>query len=237
MIVELKTNEKRNKMLGYVDSIAFEMDNSILTKLSLIGVVTVAKNNLILDSELLNEFIINRATKSHAKQLLELRNLYKYLAVIETQTGLKYKIMQHKRAKKLTITFQGLKQYNEISKLMMYDLKDFLKHFKEEIKIVRVDVAIDNKEPFNVTQIAKNSKRDICKRWNTIYFKTTKEKRVNQYLNIKHYFKAKINIYRLEFSFCKKYFTSKTPFKLIEKTIKKILKKPFKFEDDFILIS
>ncbi|GAB1466614.1 hypothetical protein MASR2M54_21140 [Aliarcobacter cryaerophilus] len=55
-------------------------------------------------------------------------------------------------------------------------------------------------------------------------------------MNIKHYFKE-VNLYRLGFSFCKKYFISKEPFKLIEKTIKKILKKPFKFEEDFNLIS
>lgn len=224
-------------MKGYIDSIAFEIDNSILAKLELIGVVTVAKNNLILDNELINKFIEYKATKSHSKQLLELRNLYKYLAILETQTGLKYKIMQHKRAKNITITFQGLKQYNEISELMRYDLKEFLEHFKEYIQIVRLDVAFDNKEAFNITQIAKNSKRDICKRWNTIYFKTAREKRVNQYLNIKHYFKREIKLYRLEFVFCKKYFTKKEPFELMEKTIKNILKKPFKFEDDFNLLS
>ena len=224
-------------MRGYIDSIAFEIDNSILAKLELIGVVTVAKNGLILDEVLINEFVEYKATKSHSKQLLELRNLYKYLAIYETQTGLRYKLMQHKRAKNITITFQGLKQYNEISKLMRYDLKEFLEHFKEDIQISRLDVAFDNKEAFNITQIAKNSKRNICKRWNTIYFKTAREKRVNQYLNIKHYYKTQIKLYRLEFSFCKKYFISKEPFKLIEKTIKKILKKPFKFEDDFNLLS
>ena len=224
-------------MRGYIDSIAFEIDNSILAKLELIGVVTVAKNSLILDNELINEFIEYKATKSHSKQLLELRNLYKYLAIYETQTGLRYKLMQHKRAKNITITFQGLKQYNEISKLMRYDLKEFLQHFKEDIQISRLDVAFDNKEAFNITQIAKNSKRDICKRWNTIYFKTAREKRVNLYLNIKHYFKKEIKLYRLEFVFCKKYFTKKEPFELMEKTIKNIVKKPFKFEEDFNLIS
>ena len=224
-------------MKGYIDSLSFEIDNSILAKLELIGVVTVAKNGLILDEVLINEFVEYKATKSHSKQLLELRNLYKYLAILETQTGLKYKLIQHKRAKNITITFQGLMQYNEISELMRYDLKEFLEHFKEDIQISRLDIAFDNKEAFNVTQIAKNSKRDICRRWNTIYFKTAREKRVNQYLNIKHYYKTQIKLYRLEFSFCKKYFISKEPFKLIEKTIKKILKKPFKFEDDFNLIS
>ena len=224
-------------MRGYIDSIAFEIDNSILAKLELIGVVTVAKNSLILDNELINEFIEYKATKSHKKQLLELRNLYKYLAILETQTGLKYKLVQHKRAKNITITFQGLKQYTEVSELMRYDLKEFLEHFKEDIQIVRLDIAFDNKEAFNITEIAKNSKRDICKRWNTIYFKTAREKRVNQYLNIKHYYKTQIKLYRLEFVFCKKYFTKKEPFELMEKTIKKILKKPFKFEEDFNLLS
>ena len=224
-------------MLGYVDSIVFEIDNSILAKLELIGVVTVAKNSLILDNELINEFIEYKATKSHKKQLLELRNLYKYLAIFETQTGLKYKIMQHKRAKNVTIAFQGLKQYREISELMRYDLKEFLQHFKEDIRISRLDIAFDNKEAFNITQIAKNSKRDICKRWNTIYFKTAREKRVNRHLNIKHYFKREIKLYRLEFVFSKRYFTGKNPLTTIEKTIKKILKKPFKFEEDFNLLS
>ena len=224
-------------MRGYIDSIAFEIDDNILAKIELIGVVTVAKNSLILDNELINEFIEYKATKSHSKQLLELRNLYKYLAIFETQTGLKYKIMQHKRAKNVTIAFQGLKQYREISELMRYDLKEFLEHFKEDIQISRLDVAFDNKEAFNITQIAKNSKRNICKRWNTLYFKTAREKRVNQYLNIKHYYKTQIKLYRLEFVFCKKYFTKKEPFELMEKTIKNILKKPFKFEEDFNLIS
>ena len=54
-------------MRGYIDSIAFEIDNSILAKLELIGVVTVAKNSLILDNELINEFIEYKATKSHSK--------------------------------------------------------------------------------------------------------------------------------------------------------------------------
>lgn len=224
-------------MRGYIDSIAFEIDDNILAKIELIGVVTVAKNSLILDNELINEFIEYKATKSHSKQLLEIRNLYKYLAIYETQTGLKYKLMQHKRAKNVTIAFQGLKQYREISELMRYDLKEFLEHFKEYIQIVRLDVAFDNKEAFNITQIAKNSKRDICKRWNTIYFKTAREKRVNRHLNIKHYFKREIKLYRLEFVFSKRYFTGKNPLTTIEKAIKKILKKPFKFEEDFNLIS
>ena len=59
--------------------------------------------------------------------------------------------MQHKTAKKVNITFQGLKQYTEISQLMEYDLKEFIATFKDYIQVMRLDVAIDNKEPFKGT--------------------------------------------------------------------------------------
>ena len=61
------------------------------------------------------------------------------------------------------------------------------------------------------------------------------EKRFNTYGSKNT--KTQIKLYRLEFSFCKKYFIKKEPFELIEKTIKKVLKKPFKFEDDLSLLS
>ena len=224
-------------MTGFSDSVVFEMNSTILSKLSLFGVVRVAKNGLILDESLLNEFINKRTIKGKSKQLLELKNLYQYLAILETQTGLRYKIMQHKTAKKVNITFQGLKQYTEISQLMEYDLKEFIATFKDDIQIMRLDVAIDNREPFNIESIAKNTNRVILNRWNTTYLKTAKEKNTNRHLNIKHYYKQIVELYRLEFVFCKRYFQSKEPLKCIEKTIKKALKMPFKFDDEFHLIS
>mgnify|MGYP003446284870 FL=1 len=224
-------------MTGFSDSVVFEMNSTILSKLSLFGVVRVAKNGLILDESLLNEFINKRTIKGKSKQLLELKNLYQYLAILETQTGLRYKIMQHKTAKKVNITFQGLKQYTEISQLMEYDLKEFIAAFKDDIQIMRLDVAIDNKEPFNIKAIAENTNRVILDRWNTSYLKTAKEKNTNRHLNIKHYYKQIAELYRLEFVFCKRYFQSKEPFELIEKTIKKALSKPFKLNDEFHLIS
>ena len=224
-------------MTGFSDSVVFEMNSTILSKLSLFGVVTVAKNGLILDESLLSEFVNKRTIKGKSKQLLELKNLYQYLAVLETQTGLRYKIMQHKTAKKVNITFQGLKQYTEISQLMEYDLKEFIATFKDDIQVMRLDVAIDNKEPFNIKAIAENTNRVILNRWNTAYLKTPKEKNTNRHLNIKHYYKQIVELYRLEFVFCKRYFQSKEPFEFIEKTIKKALKKPFKFDDEFHLIS
>ncbi len=224
-------------MTGFSDSVVFEMNSTILSKLSLFGVVRVAKNGLILDESLLNEFINKRTIKGKSKQLLELKNLYQYLAILETQTGLRYKIMQHKTAKKVNITFQGLKQYTEISQLMEYDLRDFIAAFKNDIQTMRLDVAIDNKEPFNIKAIAENTNRVILDRWNTSYLKTAKEKNTNRHLNIKHYYKQIVELYRLEFVFCKRYFQSKEPFELIEKTIKKALSKPFKLNDEFHLIS
>ncbi|MCT7604837.1 hypothetical protein N5U17_11410 [Aliarcobacter butzleri] len=224
-------------MKGYTDSVAFEMDSSILAKLHLIGVVTVAKNGLIFDDSLISKFITRKTKKGIDKQLKELKNLYQYLAILETQTGLKYKIMQHKRAKKINITFQGLKQYTEISELMEYDLKSFLELFKEDIQLIRLDVAIDNEKAFNLDSIAINTKRTIKNFHNTSYFKTASEKRVNEHLNIKHYYKIDVKLYRLEFVFLKRYFKRKNPLEAIEKTIQKAIKKRIKFIDSFSLLS
>ncbi len=224
-------------MKGYIDSIAFEFDSCILAKFHLFGVEKVAKNGIIFDESLLEMFLSNRMTKSKKKQLIELKNLYSYLAILETQTGLKYKVMQHKRAKKVNITFQGLKQYTEVSELMEHDLKDFIELYRDYISIMRIDVAIDNKEPFNKDKIARNTNRIISERWNTTYFKTEKEKRKNEHLNIKHYYKKVVQLFRLEFVFGRRYFKAKDPLRLIENTIKKAIKKQFKFQDDFTLIS
>ena len=224
-------------MRGYIDSIAFEFDSCILAKFHLFGVEKVAKNGIIFDESLLEMFLSNRMTKSKKKQLIELKNLYSYLAILETQTGLKYKVMQHKRAKKVNITFQGLKQYTEVSELMEHDLKDFIELYRDYISIMRIDVAIDNKEPFNKDKIARNTNRIISERWNTTYFKTEKEKRKNEHLNIKHYYKKVVQLFRLEFVFGRRYFKAKDPLRLIENTIKKAIKKQFKFQDDFTLIS
>ena len=223
-------------MIGYIDSIAFEFDSCILAKFHLFGVVTVAKSGIIFNDNLAKTMINNRLIKSKNLQLIELKNLYEYLAIVETQTGLTYKIMQHKRAKKVNITFQGLRQYSEVSELMKHDLKEFTELFKDYITIKRLDVAIDNAEPFNEDKIAKNMNRIISPRWDTTYFKTAKEKRVNEHLNIKHYYKEVDEKYRLEFVFSKRYFNSKNPKHLMIKTIRKEIKKPFKFEDDFTLI-
>lgn len=213
-------------MNGYADSIAFEINNSTLNKLNLIGVIQVVKNNLILDNESLNEFIERRAKKSQKQQLLELRNLYQYLGILHTVTGLQYRISQHKTAKNPIITFRGLFQGSELSELMQIDLMEFLDHFQEEVKIVRLDICIDSNISFDIEKIASNSKRIIARRWNTIYLKTAKEKRVNQYVNIKHYYKKEICKYRLEFSFLKKFINRKNPLELIKKNIEKIVQEP-----------
>lgn len=224
-------------MQGYTDSVAFEFDSSILAKLHLVGVVTVAKNGLIFDDSLLNDFISKRTKKGIDKQLKDLKNLYQYLAILETQTGLKYKIMQHSRAKKVNITFQGLKQGTELSQLMEYDLKSFLEHFKEDIQVIRLDVAIDNQKAFNLDSIARNTNRNIYTFFNTSYLKTAKEKKVNEHLDIKHYYKINVELYRLEFVFKKRYFEGKNPLQTIERTIQKAIKKRLKFIDSFNLLS
>ncbi len=224
-------------MRGFIDSLSFEFDEVILSKLHLIGVLTVVKSGaLIFNDNLIREFVEFRNGKPFGKQLIEIRNLYKFLAILETQTGLQYKIMQHCTAKKISISFMGLKQYNETSSLMQYDVNHFLELFKEDLQLIRLDVALDTKQPFNVSQIAKNLNRTIKPFKDTTYFKTPKEKRVNRTLDVAYYFKKEVCLYRLEFRFKKRYFVSSNPVLQIEKTISKTIKKPFKFIDDFSLI-
>ena len=214
-------------MQGYVDSVAFDLRDDSLAKLSLIGVIFVAKNNIVQDKELLALFKLGKRSA-----------LYSYLAIIEMQTGLQYKLIRHSTAKQTTITFQGLQQYDEVSNLMRYDLKEFLCVLKGCFTISRLDIAFDSKEPFNLIEIAKNTNRTVVRKWNTYYFKTDKEKKQNRHLNIKHYFKKNVELYRLEFVFLKRYFKCKENVKnRLEKIMRKAVNKPLKFQDEFYLIS
>lgn len=208
---------------GYADSVALEITFDILAKLSDIAVIHTAKNKIVLDQELLKPFKLGKKAV-----------LYDYLAILETQTGLQYKLTKHIRAKNITLTFQGLRQYDEVSRLMMIDFKAIMERLENESVLVRLDVCFDQNEPFNVQRIAKLMGR-VAKRYkNTIYLKTAKEKKKSQHLNIKHYKKFD-DMYRLEFVFGKRYLQgSKEDVKdHISQSIKKALGKSFKFGDFF----
>jgi hypothetical protein len=211
---------------GYADSVALEITFDILAKLADIAVIHIAKNKMVLDQELLTSFKLGKKVV-----------LYDYLAILETQTGLQYKLIKHIRAKNITLTFQGLYQYDEVSRLMMIDYKAIMERLGGEcMLLVRLDVCFDENKPFNVQRIAKlmNRRVDKKKTWNTAYLKTAKEKKTNRHLDIKHYKKFD-DMYRLEFVFHKRYLqgSKEDVKKCISKTIKKALGKPFKFGDFF----
>ena len=208
---------------GYADSVALEITFDILAKLSDIAVIHTAKNKIVLDQELLKPFKLGKKAV-----------LYDYLAILETQTGLQYKLIKHIRAKNITLTFQGLRHYDEVSRLMMIDFKAIMERLENESVLVRLDVCFDQNEPFNVQRIAKLMGR-VAKRYkNTVYLKTAKEKKKSQHLNIKHYKKFD-DMYRLEFVFGKRYLkgSKEDVKKHISQSIKKALGKPFKFGDFF----
>ena len=208
---------------GEADSVALELTFDILAKLADIAVIHTAKNKIVLDQELLKPFKLGKKAV-----------LYDYLAILETQTGLQYKLIKHIRAKNITLTFQGLRQYDEVSRLMMIDFKAIMERLEGECTLFRLDVCFDQQEPFNVERIAKLMGRVATRYKNTVYLKTAKEKKTNRHLNIKHYKKFD-DMYRLEFVFHKRYLRgSKEDVKeQITKPIKKALGKPFKFGDFF----
>ena len=133
---------------GYADSVALEITFDILAKLADIAVIHTAKNKIVLDQELLSIFKLDKKVV-----------LYDYLAILETQTGLQYKLIKHIRAENITLTFQGLRQYDEVSRLMMMDFKAITERLEGECRLARLDVCFDQKEPFNVERIAKHTKR------------------------------------------------------------------------------
>ncbi len=208
---------------GYADSVALEISMDILAKLTDIAVINTAKNKIVLNQELLPSFKLGKKVM-----------LYDYLAILETQTGLQYKLMKHIRAKNIMLTFQGLRQYDEVSRLMMIDFKAIMERLQDDCVLVRLDVCFDENKPFNVQRIAKLMNRVAMRYKNTVYFKTAKEKKKSQHLNIKHYKKFD-DVYRLEFVFGKRYLqgSKEDVKKCISKTIKKALGKSFKFGEFF----
>ena len=206
---------------GEADSIAFEVTFDILAKLADIAVIHTAKNQIVLNQELLPSFKLGKKVA-----------LYDYLAILETQTGLQYKLIKHSRAKKITLTFQGLHQYDEVSRLMMIDYKAIMERLQDECVLIRLDVCFDENKPFNVQRIAKLMNRVTRPFKNTVYLKTAKEKKKSQHLNIKHYKKFD-DVYRLEFVFGKRYLqgSKEDVKKCISNPIKKALGNSFKFGD------
>ncbi|MDR0762233.1 MAG: hypothetical protein LBF13_04200 [Campylobacteraceae bacterium] len=155
-------------LIGYIDSLALNIDNGILAKIREFGVIITVKNGLDFDKELLKRFKLKRLP------------LYDYLALLYTERGLEYKLTKHITAKTATLTFQGLRQYTEISKLMREDLKDVIAIIgKDNLIFARIDIAIDKDAPFNIARIASALKREP-KRYKRILLTLKQPKRAKQ---------------------------------------------------------
>jgi len=139
--------------------------------------------------------------------------------------------------KSQTLEFAGLHGYNERSRLLVQHLQE-LESQLQYARVTRLDVAIDfkGKIPKRVMDTIREH-RPRCfdgkdHEFNTTYYKTAKEKKTNQKMDIKIYDKAlraglDYPLYRLEFVFKSKYLNGvllkdvETIYKKMEKSIKK----------------
>jgi len=163
--------------------------------------------------------------------------------ILHTSTGLTIPLKRYSRSPQTqVIEFAGLHGYNERSKL----LSELLQGLKEQIQheqVTRLDVAIDFKGniPNKVIKKLCSKDREPFKFMNTIYYKSSSEKKQNYYMNIKTYSKSnkeKLSeeINRLEFVFMQDYL-KKIQIKDIEKSFKRMEKSIKKFSGLEVQIS
>jgi len=156
------------------------------------------------------------------------------------------KVMRTKIGFLHTIEFAGLEQYSEKKMQKAIEKKEALRGLESQLKnwsLGRVDIAIDyyGDLPDHIKRALRKLDRKIFKIGNTSYYKTPKEKKVNQYLNIVVYDKREKDkldfpCTRLEFSFRGSYFKGlqlkdlDEAIKKMEKSIKKYLDLTIKIE-------
>jgi len=164
--------------------------------------------------------------KALTKNIIEAKIIYTYLGLkLPLKTFAVTPLSQ-------TVEFAGLHGYNERSMLLMQTLRE-LESQIEQTRVTRIDVAIDfrGKTPKSIIK-ALSKHREPFKYGNTIYWKTAKEKKTNQKMDIKIYDKSikdKLDfpLMRLEFVFKSKYLNGvllkdiETVYKKMEKSIKK----------------
>lgn len=153
--------------------------------------------------------------KSLTKSIIEAKILY-------TSTGLTIALKRYNRSPtRQTLDIAGLQGYDNKSEL----LNDFLEsHFLEfmECEIKRLDVCIDFVKVPNriIKKLCEN--REPFQYYNTTYYKTKSEKKINPTLDIKRYNKQKEAklprpMERLEFCFKGAYFPKGMKLKDLDK--------------------
>ncbi len=153
--------------------------------------------------------------------------------IIHTYLGIKLPLKTFSVSpKSQTLEFAGLHGYNERSLLLVQTLHE-LKSQLQYTRVMRLDVAIDYEGSIPksiVKALCRTREPLVC--GNTTYYKTAKEKKTNQKMDIKIYNKqiqAKLDypLYRLEFVFKSGYFKRllfkdiDTAYQKMEKSIKK----------------
>ena len=167
--------------------------------------------------------------------------------IIHTHLGLTLplKVFANK-SKSQTVEFAGLHGYNERSELLLQTL-EALRERLLDARVMRMDVAIDfnGKIPKGITKtLSKLRKPFPCD--NTTYWKTPKEKKTNQKMDIKIYDKSHQAgldhpLMRLEFVFKPGYLKElqlkdiETAYQKMEKSIKKATGLSVKIEPIFSL--
>lgn len=155
--------------------------------------------------------------------------------IIFTNTGLAIPLKRYSINPKMqTIEFAGLYGYNEKSKLLRELLSDLLPKL-DDCFISRIDVCFDyERVPTKIMKKVDEVRKRKLSYKNTSYFKTEKEKKTNQRIDIKLYdkqIKDKLDksLKRLEFVFKGTYFNQNKLIDLDKSTSKKIEKSIKKF--------
>jgi len=154
--------------------------------------------------------------------------------IIHTYLGLKLPLKTFSVSpKSQTLEFAGLQGYNERSQLLVQTLQE-LESQLQYTRVMRMDVAIDYEGniPHSIIKVLSKHRGRPLPFGNTTYYKTAKEKKTNQKMDIKIYNKqiqAKLDypLHRLEFVFKGSYFNKllfkdiETAYQKMEKSIKK----------------
>lgn len=162
--------------------------------------------------------------------------------ILHSSNGIELPIKSYSRCQdKEVIEFAGFEDYKERGELMknvFYDL--YLKLLKAELQ--RVDICMDFEKVPNAVIKNLTKSRLAFKYKNTTYFKTKKEKKSNNFYDVKLYDKSKkeklsFELHRLEFCFKLSYIKKtklediKTLFVKMVKTIKTATGLKIKIED------
>lgn len=208
---------------GMIDSINF-------SNVSFIGILNDDKY-VIEPIKGISVFNPNRWVETFGKPLT--KNIIE-ANILHTEQGLEVPLKRYSvTPKKETLELAGVNGYTEKSillKQLLYELESQL----QDSYVVRIDIAIDFKGKIPnrvIRELCKNRKPFTYK--NTTYYKSEKEKKTNQRIDIKKYNKSlkdKLNLQleRLEFVFKGGYF-DKLQFKDLEQSFFKMEKSIKKF--------